>query len=51
MKAFPDIDTYKEKSSRIIGHVVEQPIHFLEKESLTFKIFNKEYLVPEMSFT
>eukprot|EP00828_Plagiopyla_frontata_P033709 TRINITY_DN4377_c0_g1_i1.p1 TRINITY_DN4377_c0_g1~~TRINITY_DN4377_c0_g1_i1.p1 ORF type:complete len:252 (+),score=53.78 TRINITY_DN4377_c0_g1_i1:109-864(+) len=51
MKAFADIDTYKEKSCKIIAHVVEQPIHFLEKENLTFKCFNKEYLVPEVSFT
>ena len=51
MKVFPDLGSYNSKSKLIIGHVVEQPIRFLEKEKLTFTILNKEYLVPEISFT
>ena len=40
-----------EKRAEIKGHAVQLPLHFLEKERLTFTIFNKEYLVPDISFT
>lgn len=47
----PNLETYIEKRNEIKGHAVQFPLHFLEKERLTLTIFNKEYLVPDISFT
>ena len=42
---------YKQNSPRIIGHIVEYPIDFLQNEELNINFFSKENLVPEKSFT
>ena len=40
----------KEKDG-IIGHAVEFPLHFLEKENLGISFFSVENIVPERNFT
>ena len=42
---------YAEKSKDIIGHVVELPLKFLEKEELNLSAGEKEYLLPAIFFT
>ena len=42
---------YEEKKNKIIGHIVEFPLHFLEEETLGISFFSKENLVPERNFT
>ena len=42
---------YEEKKNKIIGHIVEFPLHFLEEEQLGISFFSKENLVPERNFT
>ena len=43
--------TYEENKHKIIGHIVEFPLHFLEEEELGISFFSKENLVPERNFT
>jgi hypothetical protein len=40
----------KEKNG-IIGHAVEFPLHFLEKEDLKIYFFKSNNLIPEKNFT
>ena len=42
---------YEENKNKIIGHIVEFPLHFLEEEELGISFFSKENLVPEINFT
>ena len=42
---------YEENKHKIIGHIVEFPLHFLEEEDLGISFFSKENLVPERNFT
>ena len=42
---------YEENRHKIIGHIVEFPLHFLEEEELGISFFSKENLVPERNFT
>ena len=42
---------YEENKNKIIGHIVEFPLHFLEEEQLGISFFSKENLVPERNFT
>ena len=42
---------YIKEKDRIIGHVVEFPLHFLEKENLGISFFSVENIVPEKNFT
>ena len=42
---------YDENRHKIIGHIVEFPLHFLEDEELGISFFSKENLVPERNFT
>ena len=42
---------YEENKNKIIGHIVEFPLHFLEDEELGIPFFSKENLVPERNFT
>ena len=42
---------YLKEKSGIIGHVVEFPLHFLEKENLGISFFSVENIVPEKNFT
>ena len=42
---------YEENKKKIIGHIVEFPLHFLEEEQLGISFFSKENLVPERNFT
>ena len=44
-------ENYQKEKSGIIGHVVEFPLHFLEKENLGIKFFSVENIVPEKNFT
>ena len=37
--------------NNIVGHVVEFPLHFLEKENLGISFFSVENIVPEKNFT
>ena len=43
--------SYEENKNKIIGHIVEFPLHFLEEEDLGISFFSKENLVPERNFT
>ena len=45
------IHNYNENKHKIIGHIVEFPLHFLEEEELGISFFSKENLVPERNFT
>ena len=42
---------YEENKNKIVGHIVEFPLHFLEEEDLGISFFSKENLVPERNFT
>ena len=44
-------EKYMKEKDGIIGHVVEFPLHFLEKENLGIAFFSVENLVPEKNFT
>ena len=44
-------DEYLQVKDNIIGHVVEFPLHFLEKENLGISFFSVENIVPEKNFT
>ena len=44
-------ELYENKKKNIIGHVVQFPLHFLEKESLLTSFFCKENMLPERNFT
>ena len=44
-------NNYEENKNKIIGHIVEFPLHFLEEEELGISFFSKENLVPERNFT
>jgi phospholipase D1/2 len=45
------IENYNKEKSGIVGHAVEFPLHFLEKENLGIDFFSVENLVPERNFT
>ena len=45
------IHNYNENKHKIVGHIVEFPLHFLEEEELGISFFSKENLVPERNFT
>ena len=42
---------YMKEKDGIIGHAVEFPLHFLEKENLGISFFSVENIVPERNFT
>ena len=42
---------YEKEKGGIIGHAVEFPLHFLEKENLGISFFSVENIVPEKNFT
>ena len=42
---------YLKEKDKIIGHAVEFPLHFLEKENLGISFFSVENIVPEKNFT
>ena len=42
---------YLKEKDGINGHVVEFPLHFLEKENLGISFFSVENIVPEKNFT
>ena len=42
---------YLKEKGGIIGHAVEFPLHFLEKENLGISFFSVENIVPEKNFT
>ena len=44
-------ETYMKEKNGIVGHAVEFPLHFLEKENLGIAFFSVENLVPEKNFT
>ena len=44
-------EDYLKEKDKIKGHVVEFPLHFLEKAKLYIKFFSKENLVPEYNYT
>ena len=44
-------NNYQKEKSGIVGHAVEFPLHFLEKENLGIKFFSVENIVPEKNFT
>ena len=44
-------ENYLKEKNGIIGHAVEFPLHFLEKENLGIAFFSVENLVPEKNFT
>ena len=46
-----NIMKYNQGRGQLVGHAVEYPLNFMKDEDLTFKIGQKEYLAPEMSFT
>ena len=45
------IKLYEQKKDSFKGHIVEFPLHFLEKENLGIGFFTVENLVPERNFT
>ncbi len=45
------IKLYEQKKDSFKGHIVEFPLHFLEKENLGIGFFSVENLVPERNFT
>ncbi|OMJ79033.1 hypothetical protein SteCoe_21016 [Stentor coeruleus] len=45
------LDLYEEYSNKIVGHLVEFPLRFLENENLNISVRQKEYLLPEITFT
>ena len=44
-------ENYMKEKNGIVGHAVEFPLHFLEKENLGIAFFSVENLVPEKNFT
>ena len=44
-------EEYQKEKNNIIGHAVEFPLHFLEKENLGISFFSVENIVPEKNFT
>ena len=42
---------YNEEKDNIKGHIVEFPLHFLEREALGIPFFSKENCVPQKSYT
>ena len=42
---------YDEEKDNIKGHIVEFPLHFLEREELGIPFFSKEKIVPEKTYT
>ena len=44
-------EKYEELKKEIIGHAVIFPLKFLKDENLQFRLKNKEYYVPNHSFT
>ena len=42
---------YNQEKNNIVGHIVEFPLHFLEKENLGISFFSVENIVPERNFT
>ena len=44
-------ENYQKEKDGIVGHIVEFPLHFLEKENLGIKFFSVENIVPEKNFT
>lgn len=45
------IQKYKEGRSSLKGHAVDFPLQFMKDEDLRFRMNQKEYFAPEMSFT
>ncbi|MBP3800956.1 MAG: hypothetical protein J6I85_02835 [Clostridia bacterium] len=45
------LEKYNKRKDEIVGHAVEFPLHFLEKENLGIAFFSVENLVPEKNFT
>ena len=45
------LKNYNKEKNGIVGHAVEFPLHFLEKENLGIAFFSVENLVPEKNFT
>ena len=45
------IKNYEENKHKIVGHIVQFPLNFLEEEELGISFFSKENLVPERNFT
>ena len=45
------LEKYNQEKKNIIGHAVEFPLYFLEKENLGIAFFSVENLVPEKNFT
>ena len=45
------LQNYLKLKDKIIGHIVEFPLHFLEEETLGKIFFTKENIVPENNFT
>ena len=45
------IENYEKEKNGIVGHAVEFPLYFLEKENLGIDFFSVENLVPEKNFT
>ena len=45
------LQNYLKLKYKIIGHIVEFPLHFLEEETLGKIFFTKENIVPENNFT
>lgn len=45
------IEESRVKLNEIKGHLVEFPLRFLENEDLRFKVVNKEYYLPDSTFT
>ena len=44
-------ENYMKEKNGIIGHAVEFPLHFLEKENLLISFFDVYNLIPEKAFT
>jgi phospholipase D1/2 len=45
------LEKYNQEKKNIIGHAVEFPLYFLEKEKLGIAFFSAENILPEVSFT
>lgn len=45
------IDKYDKYHSKIKGNIVEFPLNFLKDEDLNIKVKQKEYLLPDITFT
>ena len=42
---------FQEGRGKLVGHAVEFPLHFMKDQDLRFRLGQKEYFAPEMSFT